>query len=55
MFALNGMGAYYIRALGSRDVYPVMAWLMIVAVLVVVFNLLADIIYGYLDPRIRYD
>jgi peptide/nickel transport system permease protein len=55
VFALNGMGAYYIRALAERDVYPVMAWLMIVAVLVVVFNLLADIIYGYLDPRIRYD
>jgi peptide/nickel transport system permease protein len=55
VFALDGMGLYFLRALGSRDVYPVMAWLMVVSVAVVLFNLIADIIYGYLDPRIRYD
>ncbi len=55
VFSLNGMGVYYVRAVAERDVYPVMAWLMISAVLIVVFNLLADILYGYLDPRIRYD
>jgi peptide/nickel transport system permease protein len=32
-----------------------MAWLMITAVMIVVFNLIADIVYGVLDPRIRYD
>jgi peptide/nickel transport system permease protein len=32
-----------------------MAWLMIVAVMVVTFNLIADVLYGVLDPRIRYD
>jgi peptide/nickel transport system permease protein len=32
-----------------------MAWLMIVAVMIVVFNLVADIAYGLLDPRVRYD
>jgi peptide/nickel transport system permease protein len=32
-----------------------MAYLVITAVLIVVFNLIADIIYGFLDPRIRYD
>jgi peptide/nickel transport system permease protein len=32
-----------------------MAWLMVSAVMIVVFNLIADIIYGVLDPRIRYD
>lgn len=55
VYALDGMGLYFLRAIGSRDVYPVMAWLMITAVIVVLFNLIADIIYGYLDPRIRYD
>ncbi len=55
IFSLDGMGLYFIRALTARDLYPVMAWLMITAVLVVVFNLIADILYGYLDPRIRYD
>ncbi|MGH2757904.1 MAG: ABC transporter permease [Actinomycetota bacterium] len=55
VFALDGMGLYFLRALSSRDVYPVMAWLMVASVIVVLFNLIADIIYGYLDPRIRYD
>jgi peptide/nickel transport system permease protein len=32
-----------------------MAWLMVSAVMIVVFNLIADIVYGVLDPRIRYD
>ncbi len=55
VFSLDGMGLYFIRALIARDLYPVMAWLMVTAVLVVIFNLIADILYGYLDPRIRYD
>jgi peptide/nickel transport system permease protein len=32
-----------------------MAWLMVTAVMIVVFNLVADIAYGLLDPRVRYD
>jgi peptide/nickel transport system permease protein len=32
-----------------------MAWLMITATMIIAFNLLADILYGVLDPRIRYD
>ena len=55
IFSLDGMGLYFIRALTARDLYPVMAWLMITAILVVLFNLLADILYGFLDPRIRFE
>ena len=55
VFALDGMGLYFLRALSERDVYPLMAWLMIASLMVVLFNLIADIIYGLLDPRIRYD
>lgn len=55
VFALDGMGLYFLRALSERDVYPLMAWLMVTSVIVVTFNLVADIIYGWLDPRIRYD
>jgi peptide/nickel transport system permease protein len=55
VFSLDGMGLYYITALGANDPYPVMAWLMVTATIVIVFNLLADIAYGYLDPRVRYD
>jgi peptide/nickel transport system permease protein len=55
VFALDGMGLYFLRALSARDVYPLMAWLMVSSIIVVLFNLFADLIYGWLDPRIRYD
>jgi peptide/nickel transport system permease protein len=55
VFSLDGMGLYFINALGTADPYPVMAWLMITATLIIAFNLLADILYGVLDPRIRFD
>src|SRR5262249_13640009 len=51
VFGLDGMGLYFTRALQAGDPYPVMAWLMVTAMMVIVFNLLADIAYGYLDPR----
>ena len=49
------MGPYFISNLLSQDVYPVMAWLMVTATAIVIFNLFADIAYAYIDPRIRYD
>jgi peptide/nickel transport system permease protein len=55
VFSLDGMGLYFINALGSADPYPVMAWLMITATMIILFNLAADIVYGLLDPRIRFD
>jgi peptide/nickel transport system permease protein len=55
VFSLDGMGLYFINALGTADPYPVMAWLMVTATLVILFNLIADILYGVLDPRVRYD
>lgn len=55
IFSLDGMGLYFIRNLGARDAYPLMAWLMVVSVLIILFNLVADVMYGILDPRIRYD
>jgi peptide/nickel transport system permease protein len=54
IFTLDGMGYYFITALQSSDPYPVMAWLMVVATMVITFNLIADILYGVFDPRIRY-
>jgi peptide/nickel transport system permease protein len=55
VFSLDGMGLYFINALGTNDPYPVMAWLMITATAIIAFNLVADILYGVLDPRVRYD
>ncbi len=53
VFSLDGMGLFFIDALNSRDVYSVMAFFMVTAVLVLIGNLLADIAYGVLDPRSR--
>ncbi len=55
IFQLDGMGLYFIRALETGDAYMIMAWLMITATIIILMNLIADVIYGYLDPRIRYD
>jgi peptide/nickel transport system permease protein len=55
VFSLDGIGFWFIQALNALDLYEVMAYLLITAIAVVVFNLIADILYGYLDPRIRYD
>jgi len=44
-----------VNALLANDPYPVMAWLMITATAIIFFNLVADVLYGVLDPRIRYD
>jgi peptide/nickel transport system permease protein len=55
VFSLDGMGLYFVNALGTADPYPVMAWLMITATVIIGFNLAADILYGVLDPRVRYD
>ena len=55
VFSLDGFGFWFINALNSLDIYEMMAYIFITAVAVVVFNLIADILYGFLDPRIRYD
>jgi len=55
IFSLDGMGYYFIQKLGLLDIYAVMGWLLVVSTSLIVFNLIADIMYGYLDPRIRYD
>jgi len=54
IFSWQGMGRLIFDAINARD-YPVIeACFFIMALLVVVANLIADIVYGFLDPRIRY-
>jgi peptide/nickel transport system permease protein len=56
-FGWEGMGRFLLEGLTgpeSPDVYVVQAWLMIAATVVIVFNIIADLLYGLLDPRIRY-
>lgn len=54
IFRINGLGELLIRSIQNSDTPVVMALAFIFAVLVVIFNLIADILYGILDPRIRY-
>ncbi len=53
IFARRGMGQLFVSALNNVDPNPVMGFFLVVAISVVVFNMLADIAYAYLDPRIR--
>jgi peptide/nickel transport system permease protein len=53
VFAWKGMGSILLDAVFDLDVNVVTAWLLVTGITVVVFNLLADILYGALDPRIR--
>lgn len=55
IFAWPGMGRLYIIAIGQNDWPVVMAVVMIIGFLVVLMNLIADLSYGWLDPRVRYD
>ena len=55
IFKINGIGAALIGAIHVSDLPTVQTVTFIFAVLIVLFNLIADILYGILDPRIRYD
>jgi peptide/nickel transport system permease protein len=55
IFRINGLGQLLIVSIGQGDVPMVQTLTFIFAVLIVIFNLIADITYGVLDPRIRYD
>ncbi|MCH7901242.1 MAG: ABC transporter permease [Acidobacteria bacterium] len=55
IFRINGLGQLLIIAIGQGDVPMVQTLTFIFAVLIVAFNLIADVMYGVLDPRIRYD
>lgn len=53
IFSIPGMGRMFFDALLQGDVAVIEAWMVVVAAFVIVFNLLADVLYGILDPRIR--
>ena len=53
VFAWKGMGSLFVEGLQQVDPYPVMGFLVVVSISIVLLNALADIMYAYLDPRIR--
>ena len=54
VFALPGLGNYFINACFNRDEPLIIGIVAFIAMAVLVFNLLVDISYGFIDPRIRY-
>jgi peptide/nickel transport system permease protein len=54
LFRVNGLGALLITSIQNSDTPVVMALTFIFAILTVTFNLVADVAYGLLDPRVRY-
>ena len=55
IFNYPGLGVFFLKAVGDGDFPKLMPFLVIVVVAVLLFNLLADLAYAYLDPRIRLD
>lgn len=55
IFGWRGLGTFFIEAINAVDTFAVMAFVVLAGSLVVITNLIADLLYGVLDPRIRYD
>jgi peptide/nickel transport system permease protein len=54
VFQWRGMGTLFLTALRAVDFNVMLGWLLVTATIVIAFNLIADILYGVLDPRIRH-
>lgn len=55
VFAINGLGRLLVDSIGNRDYKVVQALLMFFSLEYIVINLIVDILYGVLNPKIRYD
>jgi peptide/nickel transport system permease protein len=54
IFEYPGMGRFFVDALFRGDYQQILPWMMVAVFFVIMFNLVADILYAVLDPRIRY-
>jgi oligopeptide transport system permease protein len=54
IFGLPGMGRYFVQGALNRDYTLVMGVVIFIGILIVTFNLIVDLIYALIDPRIRY-
>jgi len=54
-FGIPGMGRYFVTSITNRDYPVIMGTILLYALFLVLANLIVDIAYAYLDPRIRYD
>ncbi|MGP1394459.1 MAG: oligopeptide ABC transporter permease OppB [Inquilinaceae bacterium] len=55
IFGIPGIGRYFVQAALNRDYTLVLGVVIFYGVLIIAFNLLVDILYGLIDPRVRYD
>jgi oligopeptide transport system permease protein len=55
IFGIPGIGRYFVQGALNRDYTLVMGVVIFFGALIILFNLLVDLIYGLLDPRVRYD
>ena len=49
-----GIGRFYVQSIGTRDYSLLMAMTMLYAFVVAAMNVVVDVLYAYVDPRIRY-
>jgi oligopeptide transport system permease protein len=54
LFLIPGLGNFFIEAANARDAFIVVGVTLVVATLLILFNLLVDILYAFIDPRIAY-
>lgn len=55
IFGIPGIGRYFVQSALNRDYTLVMGTVIVIAVFIIVFNLVVDLLYALLDPRVRYD
>jgi oligopeptide transport system permease protein len=55
IFSIPGIGRYFVLGALNRDYTLVMGTVILIAVFIVTFNLLVDILYGFLDPRVHHE
>jgi ABC-type dipeptide/oligopeptide/nickel transport system permease component len=55
LFSVPGMGKFFVSSMTGRDYNMIMAVLLIYGFFLAIMNILVDLIYGFLDPRIRYN
>ena len=55
IFAIPGVGRYFVDAALNRDYTLVMGTVVVIAMFTILFNLIVDILYAVVDPRVRYD
>ncbi len=55
IFAIPGVGRYFVQAALNRDYTLVMGTVVVIAIFTIIFNLIVDLLYAVVDPRVRYD